>query len=270
MALEAVEQGLGGVVGDERLRRGHVHHIAAGGGGVEEGPVGEGARGHLAEPMVKGGEPAGQGGQDRHLLGGVAGHELGVLLIGGLAGELGEERADVVGEEPVHGGLLVRVLRGVEGRLRLEDPAVGLVQDPEQLGGGTPHPDRARGCSWWARCHRARPCGPRRARPSQGAGCSAPCRLRPRRPPPHRAGTADRAGCRTSGSRTSPQPRDPAQPGGQQRPSRVPFHRLGTRSPAAPTGPWTSGNQPAASPRRDDLLASRLPAPRLGALMRTA
>jgi hypothetical protein len=197
---------------------------------------------------------------------GVAGHELGVLLIGGLAGELGEERADVVGEEPVHGGLLVRVLRGVEGRLRLEDPAVGLVQDPEQLGGGTPHPDRARGCSWWARCHRARPCGPRRARPSQGAGCSAPCRLRPRRPPPHRAGTADRAGCRTSGSRTSPQPRDPAQPGGQQRPSRVPFHRLGTRSPAAPTGPWTSGNQPAASPRRDDLLASKLPAPRLGAL----
>jgi hypothetical protein len=89
---------------------------------------------------------------------------------------------------------------------------------------------------------------------------------RPRRPPPHRAGTADRAGCRTSGSRTSPQPRDPAQPGGQQRPSRVPFHRLGTRSPAAPTGPWTSGNQPAASPRRDDLLASKLPAPRLGAL----
>jgi hypothetical protein len=179
MALEAVEQGLGGVVGDERLRRGHVHHIAAGGGGVEEGPVGEGARGHLAEPMVKGGEPAGQGGQDRHLLGGVAGHELGVLLIGGLAGELGEERADVVGEEPVHGGLLVRVLRGVEGRLRLEDPAVGLVQDPEQLGGGTPHPDRARGCSWWARCHRARPCGPRRARPSQGSGCSAPCRATP-------------------------------------------------------------------------------------------
>jgi hypothetical protein len=118
------------------------------------------ARRHLAEPMVEGGEPSGQTGHDRHLIRGVSGHELRVLVIGRLAGELGDERADVVGKKPVHGGLLSWVLRRVEGVLRLKDPAVALIEDPEQPGvdvrelltGIGP-----RGCSSWARCGRAQP-----------------------------------------------------------------------------------------------------------------
>ena len=56
--------------------------------------------------MVEGGKAPAEGGEDRYLLGGVAGHDLGVLLERGRPGHLGRERADVVGHEPVHGRLL--------------------------------------------------------------------------------------------------------------------------------------------------------------------
>ena len=101
---------------------------------MEERPVRERARGHVAEPVVERRKPPSDPGHHRHLLGRVAGHELGVLVIGWLPAELGVEHADVVGEEPVHGGLLGRVVRRVEGLLRLKNAAVALIEDPEQLG----------------------------------------------------------------------------------------------------------------------------------------
>ena len=81
---------------------GRVDDQAGGGPGVEERAVGERLRGHLREPVVEGREPARQRGEDWHLLGRVAGHDLAVLVIGRLAAHLGGERADVVGHEPVH------------------------------------------------------------------------------------------------------------------------------------------------------------------------
>lgn len=43
VVLQTVEQRLGGVVGDERLRWTQVHHVTRRGAGVEERTVGEGA-----------------------------------------------------------------------------------------------------------------------------------------------------------------------------------------------------------------------------------
>ena len=42
--------------------------------------------------------------QHRKLLGGVTGHDVGVLVVGGLAADLTGEGTDVVGHEPVHRG----------------------------------------------------------------------------------------------------------------------------------------------------------------------
>ena len=54
--------------------------------------------------MVEHSEVSGQTTQHWELLGGVAGHDLGVLVVGGLTTDLTGEGADVVGDEPVHGG----------------------------------------------------------------------------------------------------------------------------------------------------------------------
>ena len=88
-------------------------------------------------PVVEGGEPSGDRRDDRHLLGGVAGHDLRVLLIAGLAAHLGGERADVVGDEPVHRRRRVRIARRVERRGHLlgqDAPVAGRVDHTEQLG----------------------------------------------------------------------------------------------------------------------------------------
>src|SRR2546427_430089 len=70
--LSVVVEGevLVGDVDDEPRRRGRV----------VEGPVRECLRGHLAVPVIEGGETPGDRGYHRYLLGGVAGHDLRVLL----------------------------------------------------------------------------------------------------------------------------------------------------------------------------------------------
>jgi hypothetical protein len=69
--------------------------------GVKERTVSKGLRRHVGEPVVEGRETAGKRGQDRHLLGCVAGHDLAVLVKGRLPTHLGGERADVVGHEAI-------------------------------------------------------------------------------------------------------------------------------------------------------------------------
>ena len=98
----ALEDGLRGVVHREGIRRRQVDHVARRCLSVEERPVGERRRRHLAEPVVERREPAGQGRHDGHLLGCVPGHDLGVLVIDGRPARLGGEAADVVGDKPVH------------------------------------------------------------------------------------------------------------------------------------------------------------------------
>lgn len=113
-------------VDDEPRRRGRV----------VEGPVRERLRGHVAVPVVEGGESPGDRRDDRHLLGGVPGHDLRVFLIGGLAAHLRGEHADVIRDEPVHRRRCVRVARRVRsGHLLGHDsPVTGRVDDAEQLG----------------------------------------------------------------------------------------------------------------------------------------
>ena len=111
-ALETVEDRLGRVVTHEVGDR-PVHHEA---GGRRRGPeraVGQRLRRDLAEPMVEHAEPPRQRADDRHLFGRVAGHDLAVLLVGGLPAELDGEEADVVGDEPVHRRLPARRRRVV-------------------------------------------------------------------------------------------------------------------------------------------------------------
>jgi hypothetical protein len=134
--FQPLENGLGvvvqgevviGDVDDEPRRRGRV----------VEGPVRERLRGHVAVPVVEGGETPRDRRDDRHLLGGVAGHDLRVFLIGGLTARLRGEHAYVVRDEPVHRRHRVRVARRVErsGHLLGHDaPVAGRVDDTEQLG----------------------------------------------------------------------------------------------------------------------------------------
>ena len=132
--FEPLEDRLGRVVLHERLRRRQVHDVARRRGGVEERPVRERARRHLAEPVVERREPPSEARHDRHLLGRVARHDRRVLVVGGLAAEFRREGADVVGDEAVHCGLAVRVVGRVERLLRVQHRPVGVVEDPEQLG----------------------------------------------------------------------------------------------------------------------------------------
>ena len=88
-------------------------------------------------PVVEGGEPAGDRRDDRHLPGGVPGHDLRVLLVPRRPPLLRGERADVVGHEPVHRRHRLRVRgRVVRGGhvLAQHAPVAGRVDDPEQLG----------------------------------------------------------------------------------------------------------------------------------------
>jgi hypothetical protein len=104
---------------------------------VKERPVGERLRRHLAEPVVKGGEAAGERRGDRNLCRRVPGHDLRVLVVPRLAAHLGGERADVVGDEAVHRRTLARVWRRVVGHDHLpgqEAPVGRRVDTPEQLG----------------------------------------------------------------------------------------------------------------------------------------
>jgi hypothetical protein len=106
---------------------------------VVEGPVGEGLGGHLAEPVVEGREPLGDGRDHRDLLGGVAGHDLGVLVIARQAAHLAAEGVHIIEDETVHRRRTARVVRGVERRLhRLigQEPVVFWCHRPEQLGVG--------------------------------------------------------------------------------------------------------------------------------------
>ena len=54
--------------------------------------------------MVEYAKVSGKTAQHWELLRGVARHDLGVLVIGGLTSDLTGEGADVVGDESVHGG----------------------------------------------------------------------------------------------------------------------------------------------------------------------
>ena len=104
---------------------------------MEERPVGERLRRHLAEPVVERREAAGQRGGDRHLPSRVARHDLRVLVEDGRPAHLGHERADVIGDEPVHGRRLTRIgWRVIRGHYVLgQHPPVGWrVDQPEQLG----------------------------------------------------------------------------------------------------------------------------------------
>ena len=130
--VEPVKQRLRVVVTRERPRRRRVHHIARRRPGVEEGAVGIGARRHVAEPVIERRKAPRDRRQHRHLLGRVAGHDLGVLLDRRLAPKLDGQHADVVGQETVHRRRLA-VARLVEGLLRLQLEAVLLIENPEQL-----------------------------------------------------------------------------------------------------------------------------------------
>jgi hypothetical protein len=133
--LEAVEQRLSGVVRREVRVRG-VHDQATGGRGVKERTVGERLRRHVREPVVECREPASERRKDRHLLGGVAGHDLAVLVVGRLAAHLGRERADVVSHEPVHRGHGIGIRRRVVRRdhlLARHAAVAGRIDAAEQL-----------------------------------------------------------------------------------------------------------------------------------------
>ena len=60
--------------------------------GVKERTVGEGLRRHAGEPVVEGRETSGERGENRHLRGCVAGHDLAVLVKGRLPTDHGGER----------------------------------------------------------------------------------------------------------------------------------------------------------------------------------
>ncbi len=131
--LEAVEQRLGGVLPCPLHRR-FVRHEARGGPCRPERAVHERLRGDLGEPVVEHAEGPGDPVEHRHLLGRVAGHDLRVLLIGGLAADLAGERADVVGDEALHarlGACRRDVPRGRDGLADLE--AVVLFEDVVEL-----------------------------------------------------------------------------------------------------------------------------------------
>ena len=134
--LQPVEQRLGGVL-LRPLHRRAVDHEARRGPGGPERTVHERLRGHLAEPVIEDAEALGHPAQHRHLLGRVAGHDLGVLLVGRLAADLAGEGADVVGDEAVHRRLGPRrrdVPRRGHGLADLE--AVVLVERVVELGVG--------------------------------------------------------------------------------------------------------------------------------------
>ena len=119
VVVEPVEDRLGVVVLDELLTwAGSTRNpddVAA----VQNDRLGKVWDGHLAEPVVEHPEPAGQPVEHRDLLGGEPGHDLRVLLVGGLAAQLGGEGADVVGDEAVHRRRLTRRRRVVRrGDLR--------------------------------------------------------------------------------------------------------------------------------------------------------
>jgi hypothetical protein len=74
---------------------------------------------------------------DRYLRRRMARHDLGVLIGGGRPAHLGGEGADVVGDEPVHGGPLTLVFRRVigGGDVLERHPAVGgRIDEAEELG----------------------------------------------------------------------------------------------------------------------------------------
>ncbi len=136
LGLEALEERLRGVVNGKRLRRRSVEDEARRRARVEERPVGERLRWHVAEPVIEGREATGECGQDRQLLGRVAGHDLGVLVV---ARQLAVRRApgaDVVRHEAVHGWQPVQVTKRVVGRGHLQGrlAAVGRrVDETEEL-----------------------------------------------------------------------------------------------------------------------------------------
>ena len=84
--------------------------------------------------MVEDPELARDPAQHRDLLGGVSGHDVRVLVIGGLAPDLCGERADVVGDEPVHGGPRTGRWRVPRGRHAFADlEPVVVVNRVEKL-----------------------------------------------------------------------------------------------------------------------------------------
>ena len=196
--IQPLEDRLGVVVLREAVVGG-VDHQPGGAGRVVEGPVGEGLGGHLAEPVVEGREPLGDGRDHRDLLRGVAGHDLGVLVVVGQAAHLAAEGVHIVQDEAVHRRLTARVVRGVERRLhrlKRQEPVVLWCDGPEQLGVGVGVLLARVGVG---RVHRGAPRapGPRHARRlarSSGSGWTAPGRPRPqrRRPRPARTDTPNR------------------------------------------------------------------------------
>ncbi len=210
--LEPVEDRLGVVVVHE-VAHGPIDHESRRRRGGPERAVGHGLRRDLAEPVVEHAEPAGDLREHGHLLWGVAGHDLRVLVVGRLAAHLGREEADVVGDEAVHGG-------GLAGRRRVERrhhlgrvlETVGLVEHVEQLGVRVlvllarvgvrrVHPGRHAVGDHLALGTVLRPLGDRVAQ------VLADHALEGREPRP--AGRGGPAGCRTSGSRRGPGPRGP-------------------------------------------------------------
>ena len=126
-----------GVVLREPFPQRTVHDRTRRGSGSPERAVHKRLRWNLAEPMVEDAEVPGETVQHWELFWGVPSHDVGVLVVSGLATDLSSERRDVVGHEPIHrrGCTRSRSIPRRRGCFSDLEPVL-VVDDVEQLGVG--------------------------------------------------------------------------------------------------------------------------------------